>query len=162
MSYKCLKGNKKKQVGIFYSVRRNRTQTFLEAFTCLFRNRRLCFTVRAAMNSTPIATVNSKLKEKSSLQSFQHSQFKKRPGSSSNGRASSTWLASPRWLPLAPDSVLESFSEYGGMTLNSSFAPSSCSSSWSLSSICGGEKEWLLQLTRAMKHGGNVKKSRST
>lgn len=61
-------------------------------------------------------------------------------GSSSNGNTGTARVAAPCLLPLAPDSMLESFSEYGGMTLNSSLASSSCSSS-SLSSICkSGER----------------------
>lgn len=89
----------------------------------------------AEMDSTAVAIRKCKLTIRSAPQRFQHSRPRMRVGSSSNGNVSTAWLASPRWLPLAPDSVLESFSEYGGMRLNSSLASSSCSSS-SLSSIC--------------------------
>ena len=86
------------------------------------------------------------------LQKLQHSQSTMSVGrSSSNGNTGTARLAAPRLLPRAPDSMFESFSEYGGMTLNSSLPSSSCCcSSCSLSSICKkkGKERVILPINR--------------
>lgn len=85
------------------------------------------------------------------LQLLQNSQCRMSVGSSSsssNGTTGTARPAAPRLLPLAPDSILESFSEYGGMTLNSSLSSSSCSSC-SLSSICKSRERVILPINRS-------------
>lgn len=118
---------------IFKSVVMEERQV-LWAFTFLPGNCPLWFSLNAGMYLTAVARGECKLRMRLGLQWLGHPGLRMRAGSSNNGSRGAARLAAPRWLPLAPDSVLESFSEYGGMKLKSSFVSSSCSSS-SLSSI---------------------------